>query len=237
MLEIEHLTAGYDGVTVLNDLSLKVAQGDAVAVLGRNGAGKTTLLRAIAGQCQILSGTVSFGGNSLGGLSAHERARIGIAQVPEGRRVWASMTVRENLLMGSWRFSRPTRTKEANQLLGYVLELFPRLSERIDHRAEVLSGGEAQMVAIGRALMSRPDLILIDEPSIGLAPVMVEVVMEALHRLRKERSLAIILVDQRIREALELCDRTYLLNRGRLQINGVPSADLSVEDVSAAYLG
>jgi branched-chain amino acid transport system ATP-binding protein len=234
LLVIENLDAGYRPLTVLHEVTLAVAAGEAVAVLGPNGAGKTTLLRAIAGQCSVYSGRIEFNGQSLVDTPDHARAARGIAHVLEGRRVWPTMTVAENLLMGAWSLPRAERKHEAARLLAYTLDLFPRLRERLHARAAVLSGGEQQMLAIGRALMAKPRLILVDEPSIGLAPLMVDAVMQALQRLRQDRSLAIMLVEQRIQEALDLCDRIFVLNRGRLQsLEG--KHRLTREHIEAAY--
>jgi ABC-type polar amino acid transport system ATPase subunit len=156
MLAIDNLDAGYRHVRVLHDVSLAVAAGEAVGVLGPNGAGKSTLLRAIAGTCTLYGGRIVFAGQPLDGKPDHARAAIGIAHVPEGRRIWPSLTVEENLLLGAWRLPRAARNREASQLLDYVIDLFPRLRERMRARAAVLSGGEQQMLAIGRGLMAKP---------------------------------------------------------------------------------
>src|SRR6516165_4603789 len=235
MLAVEHLDAGYRHVRVLHDVSLIAARGEAVGVLGPNGAGKTTLLRAIAGTCSVYGGHIVFAGQPLEGKPDYARAELGIAHVPEGRRIWPSLTVEENLLMGAWRLPLATRRRESSRLIEQVIDLFPRLRERLHARAAVLSGGEQQMVAIGRALMAKPALMLIDEPSIGLAPIMVEAVMAALARLRQNRDLAIILVEQRIQEALDLCSRIYILSRGRMLDRGQSRAALTREAIEAAY--
>jgi branched-chain amino acid transport system ATP-binding protein len=231
MLAIDHLHAGYRHVAVLHDVSITADSGEAVGVVGPNGAGKTTLLRAIAGTCTLYGGEVLFAGHPLKHEPDYLRAGLGIAHVPEGRRIWPSLTVEENLLLGAWRLPREQRKRDAPRLLAYVLDLFPRLRERMRVRAAVLSGGEQQMLAIGRALMAQPRLMLIDEPSIGLAPMMVEAVMAALQRLRQNQDLAIILVEQRIQEVLDLCNRVYVLNRGRIRESG----RLTREEIEAAY--
>ncbi|MFI4986961.1 MAG: ABC transporter ATP-binding protein [Alphaproteobacteria bacterium] len=237
MLEIEQLDAGYRPVRVLHGITLSVKAGEFVGVLGPNGAGKTTLLRAIGGTCSTYAGRIVFAGQVLGDMPDHARAALGIVPVPEGRRIWPSLTVEENLMMGAWRLPRAERKRELGRLLEYVMEFFPRLRERLRARAGVLSGGEQQMLAIGRALMAKPSLILVDEPSIGLAPIMVEAVMQALKRLRQDENLSIILVEQRIQDALDLCDRIYILSRGRMQdIEGTPGR-LRREDIEAAYFG
>jgi branched-chain amino acid transport system ATP-binding protein len=235
MLAIDNLEAGYRHVRVLQDVSLTVGAGEAVGVLGPNGAGKTTLLRSIAGTCSVYGGRIAFAGQPLDGKPDYVRAELGIAHVPEGRRIWPSLTVEENLLMGAWRLPVAARRREASRLIEHVIDLFPRLRERLRARAAVLSGGEQQMLAIGRALMAKPVLMLIDEPSIGLAPIMVEAVMAALQRLRQNQDLAIILVEQRIQEALDLCNRIYILGRGRMLNRGQPREALTRDAIEAAY--
>ena len=235
MLAIENIHAGYGRVRVLHDVTLSLASGEAIGVLGPNGAGKTTLLRTIAGLCTVYDGSVVFDGKPLDGMPVHARASLGLAHVPEGRRIWPSLTVEENLLIGAWRLTPAERKREVSALLDSVIDLFPRLKERFRARAGVLSGGEQQMLAIGRALMSKPSVILVDEPSIGLAPIMVEAVMGALHRLRQQQNLAIMLVEQRTQEILDLCDRVYILNRGRLVDGGHRREELTREAIEAAY--
>ena len=235
MLTIEHLDAGYRHVRVLYDITVSVGAGETVGVLGPNGAGKTTLLRAIAGNCTVHAGRLEFDGIALSTKPDHVRASLGIAHVPEGRRIWPSLSVEENLLMGAWRLPSAQRRQEANRMLRYVLELFPRLRERMNQRAAVLSGGEQQMLAIGRALMSKPALLLVDEPSIGLAPIMMEAVMDALRRLRQDQKLSIMLVEQRIQDVLDFCDRVYVLSRGRLVESGRAPNTLTREFIEAAY--
>jgi branched-chain amino acid transport system ATP-binding protein len=234
MLTIEHLDAGYRRTRVLYDVTLSIGRGETVGVLGPNGAGKTTLLRAIAGNCNVYAGRLEFGGSLLNGKPDYVRASLGIAHVPEGRRTWPSLTVEENLLMGAWRLPHKERNQEARRLLEYVLGLFPRLAERIKQRAAILSGGEQQMLAIGRALMSKPSLLLVDEPSIGLAPIMMEAVMEALRRLRRDQYLSIMLVEQRVQDVLDFCDRIHILSRGRI-VESMPAAALTRDAIEAAY--
>jgi branched-chain amino acid transport system ATP-binding protein len=235
MLKIEHLDAGYKRIRVLHDVTLSIGRGETVGVLGPNGAGKTTLLRAITGLCTVYGGVMEFDETQLNGKPDYGRAALGIAHVPEGRRTWPSLTVEENLLMGAWRLPHSERSREARRLLKYVLDLFPRLHERLNQRAAVLSGGEQQMLAIGRALMSSPSLLLVDEPSIGLAPIMMEAVMEALRRLRKDQDLSIMLVEQRVQDVLDFCDRIHILSRGRI-VESIQARDaVTREAIEAAY--
>lgn len=193
------------------------------------------MLRAIAGACTIFSGRILYGEEALEGKPEHARAALGIAHVPEGRKVWPSLTVEENLMLGAWRLSRAERARDLKGLMDYTLDLFPRLQERLRAHAGVLSGGEQQMLSIGRALMARPSLILVDEPSIGLAPIMIDAVMGALRRLREERNISIMLVEQRTQEALDLCDRIYILSRGQLRDTGRSPSALTREEIEASY--
>jgi branched-chain amino acid transport system ATP-binding protein len=232
MLELQGVTSGYGAIHVLHEVSLSVNAGEFVGVIGPNGAGKSTLLRTIAGNCMMHRGAMTFEAQSLEGLADYQRAALGIAHVPEGRRIWPSLSVQDTLLMGAWRL--PDRQKEAAVLLASVLDLFPRLKERLHQRSAVLSGGEQQMLAIGRALMSRPKLILIDEPSTGLAPILMEIVIEALRRLRQDAKIAILLVEQRIQNVLDLCNRFYILNRGRLH-EPAQGTHMTRAEIEAAY--
>jgi branched-chain amino acid transport system ATP-binding protein len=237
LLELGSIRSGYGHLEVLHGVSVNVAEGEFVALLGPNGAGKTTLIRTILGACAIASGKVMLDGADITQLPVHDRARLRIACAPEGRRIWPTMTVAENLLLGAWARERRARSREARQSLDRVLEIFPRLRERLTRPAGVLSGGEAQMAAIGRALMANPRLLLIDEPSIGLAPVAVEAVVAVLRRLRGERLCAILLVEQQTEVALSLAQRAYILSQGVVQAEG-QAADLARDpELTAAYFG
>ena len=234
MLAVEGLGVTYGGLHALAGVSLAVAEGEFVTIVGPNGAGKTTLLKAISGTVPAGEGRVVYRGRDVGGLRASERAALGIAHVPEGRRVFASLTVMENLELGSYR--RAARATRA-QSLDTVLELFPILKTRRTQLAGSLSGGEQQMLALGRGLMARPDLLLLDEPSQGLGPRIVEQIFETIDRIRRERRLTILLVEQRVVEALELCDRGYVLETGRVVLAGPREALLADSRVQRAYLG
>jgi branched-chain amino acid transport system ATP-binding protein len=233
MLELTGISAGYGHFTALWDVALRVSAGEAVAVVGPNGAGKTTLLRVISGVIAPRTGTLTFEGAPLTGRPAHEIVAHGIAHVPEGRRLFPGLTVADNLKMGA--FLPPAR-KFFAESVERVYALFPVLKERRAQRAGSLSGGEQQMLAIGRALMSRPKLILLDEPSMGLAPVMVLRLFDLIRRVRAE-GYTILVVEQNVRQVLKLVDRAYLLEVGRMKMEG--SADqLSEQDfVRKAYVG
>jgi len=233
MLEIRAMSAGYGQFTALWELNLRVAAGETVAIVGPNGAGKTTVMRVISGLVLPRSGEVIFDGASLVGTPAHEIVARGIAHVPEGRRIFPALTVAENLRMGA--FLPPAR-RAFPQSLERVYGLFPILAERHHQRAGSLSGGEQQMLAIGRALMSRPRLILLDEPSMGLAPVIVLRLFDLIRRVRQE-GYTILIVEQNVRQVLRLADRAYLLEAGRLKMEG-RSDELSEQDfVRKAYVG
>jgi branched-chain amino acid transport system ATP-binding protein len=234
MLTIAALGVSYDGLRALADVSLEVGDGEFVTIVGPNGAGKSTLLKAISGTVPVEGGRIAYGGRDLGTLRASERAGLGIAHVPEGRRVFPSLTVMENLELGSYR--RAARASRA-EALDTVLALFPILRERRRQLAGSLSGGEQQMLALGRGLMAQPDLLLLDEPSQGLSPRIVEQIFETIDRIRRERRLTILLVEQRVVEALELCDRGYVLDTGRVVLDGAREALLADARVQRAYLG
>ena len=234
MLAIERLGVSYEGLHALADVSLEVAEGEFVTIVGPNGAGKTTLLKAISGTAPSDAGRIAYKGQDLGLLQPSARAALGIAHVPEGRRVFPSLTVMENLELGSY---RRTARAARSQGLEEVLALFPVLRQRQRQLAGSLSGGEQQMLALGRGLMARPDLLLLDEPSQGLGPRIVEQIFETIDRIRRERRLTILLVEQRVVEALELCDRGYVLETGRVVLAGGREALLADTRVQRAYLG
>jgi len=233
LLEVQALAAGYDGVPVLHDVSLTVAAEAITVVVGANGAGKTTLLRAISGIVRPSSGSVQVNGTAVERRRAHDIVRLGIAHVPEGRRIFARLTVAENLRLGGYIVGdRQTfeRTKAR------VVELFPILRDRETQRAGTLSGGEQQMLAIGRALMSAPQLLLLDEPTLGIAPLLVAKLFDAIKRL-PELGTAVLLVEQNVREALEIAASAYVLQTGRVVLTGQGRELLGSDLVRQAYLG
>ncbi len=234
MLKIRSLSVAYGGLNALSDVSLDVESGQFVAVVGPNGAGKTTLFKTISGVVTPITGEITYKGQNLLNVPPNERAQLGIAHVPEGRQVFASMTVMENLEMGAC--TRKSRARRA-ELLKTVLELFPILAERSDQLAGTLSGGEQQMLAIGRGLASAPDLLMLDEPSMGLAPTIVDAIFDRIEFIHRQHGVTILLVEQRVAEALELCDRGYVLETGRMVLEGSHDTLISNTRVKHAYLG
>jgi branched-chain amino acid transport system ATP-binding protein len=234
VLKIRSLDVAYGGLLALSDVSVDVERGQFVAVVGPNGAGKTTLFKTISGVVTPLAGEITYNGQNLLAVSPAERAQLGIAHVPEGRQVFASMTVMENLEMGAY-----TRNGRArwNDTLPMILSLFPVLAERSTQLAGTLSGGEQQMLAIGRGLASAPELLMLDEPSMGLAPAIVDAIFERIHQIHVQQRLTILLVEQRVAEALESCDRGYVLETGRVAMEGTYQTLISDERVRHAYLG
>jgi branched-chain amino acid transport system ATP-binding protein len=233
VLKIRSLNVAYGGLKALSDVSLDVEQGQFITVVGPNGAGKTTLFKTISGIVTPVSGEITYKEQNLLALLPDERAQLGIAHVPEGRQVFASMTVMENLEMGA--FSRKARARWS-ELLPTILELFPILGERSKQLAGTLSGGEQQMLAIGRGLASAPDLLMLDEPSMGLAPTVVDAIFDRIQLIHR-KGMTILLVEQRVAEALELCDRGYVLETGRMVLQGAHDTLIANEQVRRAYLG
>ena len=237
MLEIEALCAGYDAVRVLHDISIRVADQEVVAILGANGAGKSTLVRAICGLLPASSGTISKNGVDATHWPAHRRVQLGTAVVLENRRLWGELSIRETLRLAA--SSRKRRDGQQLFSLEEIFELFPMLAERYDARVEVLSGGQQQMVAIARALMLQPDLLVMDEPSTGLAPVVVKEILHAIEKLR-QRGLSLLLIEQNVVLAAEVSDRGYVMSVGRIAMEIAPgrwSEFLSDEALVKAYLG
>ncbi|MDK2932069.1 MAG: branched-chain amino acid transport system ATP-binding protein [Bacillota bacterium] len=233
MLRVEGLSAGYDGVPVVFDVSFEVAEGEIVAIVGSNGAGKTTVLRAVSGLVRPMSGRIEFMGRDISGLPAHAITSLGLVHVPEGRRLFAKMTVLDNLLLGA--HTVPDE-KLVSVALGEVYEIFPVLKERSGQKAETLSGGEQQMLAIARGLMSRPKLLMVDEMSLGLAPILVDRVLDVLTEISK-RGVTVLMVEQKVEKALEMADRAYVLQTGRVVLSGTGEELLGHPDVKKAYLG
>lgn len=232
MLKLEAVDAGYGGLRILQEISLEVASGTVVALIGANGAGKTTTLRAVSGLIRPWRGAITFDGQELVGRSPHEIVRAGIVQVPEGRELFGALTVEENLRMGG--FTRPRSRITATRK--EVEEIFPVLGERRSQAAATLSGGQQQMLAIGRALMAQPKILMLDEPSLGLAPKLVVQVFETVRKVR-ESGITVLLVEQNATQALRLADRAYVLESGRVVLEGEGVELLQDDRVRSAYLG
>ncbi|MGG5822179.1 ABC transporter ATP-binding protein [Falsiroseomonas sp. HW251] len=232
MFEVKDLVAGYGLTRVLEGVSLEVKAGEIVAVLGSNGAGKTTLNMVLSGLVKPRAGRVTFEGTDITGRSPAEIMALGLIQVPEGRKIFPNLSVRENLELGSYRRARPSRARNIER----VFATFPRLKERVGQAAGTLSGGEQQMLAIGRGMMAEPRLLILDEPSLGLSPLLVEEMFALIRRLHGE-GLSIMLVEQNVAQSLEIADRAYVLEHGAFALSG-PSAQLREDpELKRAYLG
>lgn len=233
MLKIDNIDVYYGAIHALKGISLEVNQGEIVTLIGANGAGKSTTLRTISGLLKPKNGSITFMGKNIAGVPAHQIVREGISQVPEGRRVFAEMTVMENLDLGA--FVRKDKAGIQKDLKT-VFELFPRLEERKNQSAGTLSGGEQQMLAMGRALMSRPKLLLLDEPSMGLAPLLIKEIFHIIEDINKSGT-TVLLVEQNANMALSIADRAYVLETGRITLSGAAQELAASEDVRKAYLG
>jgi len=232
VLAIENLRSGYGRIEALHGVSLEVAKGEIVALVGANGAGKTTLLRAISGVQPIFGGRILLEGRPIERLAPHARVVLGIAQVPEGRQVFAPLSVEDNLRLGAW----TQAAAGVNESLASVFALFPMLDGMRNVQAGALSGGQQQMLAVGRALMAKPKLLLLDEPSMGLAPKLVDQILKAVAELRNA-GLTVLLVEQNARAALAVADRAYVVETGRIAASGSSAELLADNRVQAAYLG
>ncbi len=232
MLEIQNVDASYGPIQALRNVSMNVTTGEIVTLIGANGAGKSTLLMTIFGSPRASKGTIKFQGKDITHIAMHEVGRLGIAQAPEGRRIFPSMTVEENLLMGMM----PIGEAHMEEDRAKMFAMFPRLQERRNQRAGTLSGGEQQMLAIARALMSRPKLLLLDEPSLGLAPLIVKQILNSLKDIAAQ-GVTIFLVEQNANHALRLADRGYVLVNGEIRLSGTGEELLANPEVRAAYLG
>ena len=233
MLELNNLNAGYGSFQALFSVNLEVKKGEAIAVIGPNGAGKTTLLRTISGMLPVQSGNLSMEGTSLKDVPPYRIIDFGIAHVPENRRLFSSMSIEDNLRMGAF---TPNARPHFEERLDFIFDLFPRLKERRSQIAGTLSGGEQQMCAIGRALMSSPKLLLMDEPSAGLAPVIVNQVFQLVQQIR-DQGLTVLIVEQNIEQVLKIVDRAYLMEVGAIKISGKAEELIQSESLRKAYVG
>jgi len=236
LLEVRNLKLSYGGIAAVKGIDFYINSGELVTLIGANGAGKTTTLKVIAGLLQPSSGSIHFLGSAIGGQPAYELAELGVGLVPEGRGVFARMTILENLQMGAYVRQGSHSAKSIGHDLEVVLETFPRLRERLSQLAGTLSGGEQQMVAIARAMMARPKLLLLDEPSMGLAPLMVETIFGVIQDLN-QHGMTILLVEQNARLALSMADRAYVLESGVITLSGTANELLKDDRVREAYLG
>jgi branched-chain amino acid transport system ATP-binding protein len=233
VLEIDELSVAYGGLHALSSVSLRVAAGQFVTIVGPNGAGKTTLFKAVSGTVAVAAGAIRFDGRDLLAVPPAARPHLGIAHVPEGRQPFASMTVMENLEMGAYRVRRSAYRRQLER----VFALFPVLFERRDQAAGTLSGGEQQMLAIGRGIASSPRLLLLDEPSMGLSPLVADAIFERVAELHREDGLTILMVEQRVAEAVQSCDFGYVLETGRVVLAGTRDALLADDRIRTVYLG
>ena len=232
LLSIENLASGYGRIEALHDVSLEISAGEIVSLIGANGAGKSTLLRAISGVQPITAGSILFNGKGIGPLPAHARVSLGIAQVPEGRQLFLPLSVEDNLKLGAW--SR--RRTDLRPDIARIYEMFPMLASLRAVLAGALSGGQQQMLAIGRALMAKPRLLLLDEPSLGLAPILVDQILQIVRSLKGE-GLTMLLIEQNARAALAIADRAYVMETGRITVSGTAAEIQSDRRVAEAYLG
>lgn len=237
MLEIRKLNVFYGKVHVIKDLSLRVEAGECVTLLGANGAGKSTLINTVCGLVPLTGGSVSLGGMDISRTPAYKIVRLGISQVPEGRQIFANMSVMDNLRLGAYcRYTGGTKA-EVGKDMDRVMEMFPRLQERRSQLAGTLSGGEQQMLAIGRALMCRPKVLLLDEPSLGLAPLVVQFIFETISALRTESRISVMMVEQNARAAVQVAERGYILETGKIIMQDSSSALANNPEVRKAFLG
>lgn len=233
LLEVKNIEVAYGKIVAVKDVSLSVNEGEIVTLIGSNGAGKSTTLRTISGLLKPKKGEITFKGNRIDGTPGHEIVGLGISHAPEGRRIFQKMSVRENLELGA--FLRNDKAGIAADM-DRVLELFPRLKERIEQRAGTMSGGEQQMLAVSRALMGSPKLLLLDEPSMGLAPVLVEMIFDTIKKIRQQGT-TILLIEQNAMAALEVADRAYVLESGKVKLSGKASDLRKNDEITKAYLG
>ena len=233
MLQLNNVTAGYGATTILHDVSLEVKEGEVVTIVGGNGAGKTTTLRTVSGLIEASAGSITFEGEDITRLPTHQVVNRGITLIPEARQLFPEMTVLENIQMGAY---RPAAKSRYDQRLEEVLTLFPRVKERLHQQAESLSGGEQQMVAIARGMMACPKLLMFDEPSLGLAPIVVSQVFDVVKKIA-ESGTTVLIVEQNVNQTLKVADRAYVIENGRMVMNGQAQELMGDDHIRKAYLG
>lgn len=237
MLEVNTINVYYDRLHVLKDLSLRLGESECVTLLGANGAGKSTLINAISGLVPPSSGSILLDGVDISRMEAYQIVRRGVSQVPEGRQIFAHLSVMDNLRLGAYTRSAASARASVQEDMRGVIEMFPRLEERQNQLAGTLSGGEQQMLAVGRAMMSRPKILLLDEPSLGLAPLVVKFIFETISRLRKESHISVLMVEQNARAALRIAERGYILETGNIIMEDSSSELINNPEVQRAFLG
>ncbi len=233
LLRLENVNVFYDEVQVLRDLSIGIKNGEGICLLGNNGSGKTTTVNAISGIIPVKSGKIYFMGEDITNMSTHQRVEMGLVQIPEGRKIFPTLTVEENLLMGSFLKKPKSRRRQSLQM---VMDLFPILAERINQAGGTLSGGEQQMLAVARGLMSIPKLLILDEASLGLAPLVVEEIFKVIEQIRRD-GVTVLLVEQNVSQALAISDRGYVIEEGRLALSGLAAALIDDPQIKRLYLG
>ena len=237
MLRVDNVGVSYGGIKAVRGVSIELRAGELVSLIGSNGAGKTSLLRAISGLIPINQGSISIDGVDMSNVAAHDRVKLGVAHCPEARRIFGQQTVMDNLLLGAFLRFKKEKRSEINKTIDEVFAIFPKLKDRQDQVAGTMSGGEQQMLAIGRALMLKPKVLILDEPSMGLAPVIIDEVFNVVKRIRDTRTTSILLVEQLAYRALQLADRAYVLEQGLVRIEGTGLELQNSPEVKSAYLG
>lgn len=237
MLEVKNLVVNYGGIHALKGISIRVEPGELVAMIGANGAGKTSLLRAISGLVTPQSGEIFIQTKNVQDMPAHKRVGLGLAHCPEARRVFAQQSVHDNLLLGAFLRTKKEKKSAIEETIEEIFSIFPRLKERKNQLAGTLSGGEQQMLAIGRALMLKPEILMLDEPSMGLAPVIIDEMFSVIEKIKAAKKTSILLVEQLAFRALQVADRAYVLEQGQIRLEGLAADLLTSPEVKAAYLG
>jgi branched-chain amino acid transport system ATP-binding protein len=237
MLKVDNLFVSYGGITAVRGMSIKLNQGELVSLIGSNGSGKTSLLRAISGLVDVEKGTISIGEKDITHMHAHDRVKLGLAHCPEARKIFGQQSVRDNLLLGAYLRFKNEKKSEIEKTIEEVYDIFPKLRDRQNQLAGTMSGGEQQMLAIGRALMLKPKILILDEPSMGLAPVIIDEVFNVIGKIKEKKTTSILLVEQLASRALALADRAYVLEQGVVRIEGTGKELQNSSEVRSAYLG